>query len=508
MVTTLDLLELEAALQESENIQKNILSSRDYFHGVQEVYLTARQMDYLGLHGDDNTFRLNVCRTIVTTLSNELNLIGFRTNEQGEKKPVAEWLQGVYQKNKLTSLQDTVHESALSDSETFTIVEWEPEDAYPRILHNIRWTGDLPDDPLQYGVVAVYENNDPNQRMLFAAKQWYESASNIRGTLTTIKRRTVYYPDRIERYIWEGGAWRPFTEEGEEFPLPWVDGAGKPLGIPVEHFKNKGLRSEHWDAIPMQDAINKTLVDILAAEDLTGFKSFFGFNIPPTTDGKEPAADGSNIRKIGPGQLNTTSRLPSEASLQVIEGSDMTPMVNTLTQLILYTAQMTDTPASRFIATAAIASAETLKEQDKQLRRKAQDRRGLFGDAWVSVMDMCRKIENMNNPSALLDESVEIIPIWETSESLDEIERKRTVLGIPQEQAWLEAGYSDEAIAKMKQAPDYKLQFEKALWEGATSATQNIPLETYLRRAGVPDKEIKEIQDAIANQSGLPLTGL
>lgn len=506
MATILELTELEAALLESEEIQRNILMSRDYFNGIQEVYLTTRQKDYLGLHGDANMFRYNVCRTIVTAVSNKLNLIGFTTNEEGDKKPVAEWLAKVYKLNKLDALQDTVHEAALSDGETFTIVQWHTDAAFPKILHNIRWTGDIADDPLKYGVVMFYENDDPSQDRLVAVKKWWESDRSMLTMLNKSQRRTLYYPDVIIRQKWNGGAWVNITDEEPE--IIWRDKSGAPLGIAATHFKNKGLRSEHWDAIPMQDAINKTLVDVLAATDLTGFKSFFGFNIPPTTDGKEPDSSGSNLRKIGPGQLNTTSRSPSEASLQVIEGTDMSPMLNTLTQFVLMTAQMTDTPASKFIVTAAIASDKTQKEQNDGLDAKVNDRRGLFGDAWVDVMNLCRKIENVNNPSAQLDESVEIIPMWYTSESLDEIERKIITLGISQEQAWKEAGYTSETIELMKQSPEYKMKFETALWAGAAQATQNIPLETYLRRAGLAEADIAQIKADIDGQSGIPITNL
>jgi hypothetical protein len=183
-------------------------------------------------------------------------------------------------------------------------------------------------------------------------------------------------------------------------------------------------------------------------------------------------------------------------------------MVNFLTQLILYSAQITDTPASKFIATAAVSSAETIKEQDKQLQRKADDRRDLFGNTWIEVLNVARRVQNKYDPANRIDESVEIIPIWSNAKSLSDIAEKRTTINLPIEQAWAEAGYTTEQIAAMQKMPSYRLQFESQLWQGATAATQNIPLETYLRRAGVPEDEIKSIKSDIENQTGIPSTGL
>lgn len=509
MVTTLDLSQMEFMVQEQLELQKNILLARNYYDGIQTVVLSARAMEFLGMH-KENTFKLNVCRTIVTAVSNELNLIGFDTNEkvkEGEVKvkKQAQWAAEIFDKNKLASLQDSVHEFALSDCETFVIVEWDGEEKFPRMIHNQRFIDtEVGGDGM--GVWMVYENGDPNQKPLYAVKQWIETEFS-NGTPVSNTRRTVYFPDRIERWVFKNGIWEHFEEEGKEWPIPWKDKQGEPLGIPVFHFKNKSLNAEHWDAIPMQDAINKTLVDILAAGDLTAFKSFFGIGFYPTIDGKEPNADGSNVMKMGPGQFNGTMNAPGEAEFHEVEGADVTPMVNTLTQLILITAQITDTPVSRFITTAAIASADTIKAQESQLKKKAIDRRDLFSTPWSGAMAMGRKLQNLYTTDGF-DEAVQFISLWKNSESLDELAQKRETLGIPQEQLWLEAGYTADQISIMKATPEYRVKYEAELWEGATAATQNIPLETYLRRAGVPEEEIKQILKDIENQSGVPTTDL
>jgi hypothetical protein len=519
--TTLELLEIESTLEEIRAHQEAVLLARNYYNGKQDVYLNARALEYLGLH-KENPFRFNICRTIVLSLAQELNLLGFGTDEEDDpesqeeaSKPVSEWAARVFAENKIDSLQDTIHESAFSDSESFVIVEWDPIEERPKLIYNPYFVDpDAGGDGM--GVYMIYENDDPEQRPIAAVKRWIERIpAGPNMTPLSRLRATIYYPDHIERWVFENnGVWEHFIEEtgqinedGEAVSIDWSipnkDGAGEPLGIPVFHFKNKGLRPEHWDAIPMQDATNKTLVDILAAGDLTAFQSFFGFGFFPTTDGQSPKSDGSNLMKMGPAQFNGTTKKPGDASLQVITGQDSTFLMNQLKDTVLLTAQITDTPASKFVVTAAIASDKTIKEQERGLRKKAKNRRGLFSDPWVGVFDMARKLSNLFG-AAGLSEEVSIFPLWDHTETLEELSQKKDALEIPIEQLWREAGYTETQIESMKNAPSFRVEFERRLWEGANAASLNgIPLEHYLERAGLPKDEIAAIVKAIGNQSGV-----
>lgn len=508
IVSPLELAQLEGILLNDEEEQISIYLARRYFKGDQDVYLNDRALEFLGIH-KSNQFRLNICRTIVTSLSEELNLIGFDTNEkpkEGAPKPLSVWARALFVQNKGDSLQDLVHEGAIAESESFIIVEWDPVEEYTRWIHNQRFIStDSGGDGM--GVWMIYENDDLNQRPRAAVKQWIET--EYRGsTPYSVTRRTIYFPDRIERWIFDNGLWDRFFVDGEEWPLPWLDGSGAPLGIPVFHFYNKGRRPEHWDAIPMQDGINKTLVDAYAAGDLTAFKTFFGIGFYPTTDGKAPDSTGSNVFRMGPAQWNGTMRPASEASLQVIEGSDVGPFYEAIKDQVLFTAQITETPASRFVVTAQVASADTIKEQDRSLKKKGADRRGLFGVPWAGVVSMSRKLTNLNSSSGL-DEEIRFRPIWEHTETLDTLAQKKDTLEIPIEQIWREVGYTEEQIEAMKTAPSYRVAFEKALWEGWNQVSlSGIPLRIYLERVGLPAKEIDIIEQAIENQSAEPAVDL
>src|SRR5690349_12508830 len=176
MATLLQLTELEAIIEEQNTQMESVQLARDYFNGKQVVALTNGAIDFLGIH-DKDTFRLNICRTIVTALSAELNLLGIDTTEPRDsdgKRPLAEWAAEVYRRNKLDSLQDDTHEGAIADSESFILVEWDDLESRPRLIYHSRFVStDAGGDG--DGIYFIYENNDPNQRPRVAVKQWIET---------------------------------------------------------------------------------------------------------------------------------------------------------------------------------------------------------------------------------------------------------------------------------------------------------------------------------------------
>jgi hypothetical protein len=524
--TTLDMIYLEAVMGTIAGDHRNIVLARAYHEGFQPVYMNERSREYLDLHVE-NQFHVNICRVIVNVLRDELTVVGFDTAEKPDKEGVKEqaaWFWEMWGKNKMDVISTQTHEYALRDRESFIILDWDEAIKFPSLTLHERytlleanaWQGRWPAlsqsmrDRLHgtgAGVWMVYENDDPNQKPRFAVKQWTQESVRD-GRVRFDQRRTIYYPDRIERWILDGG-WKHYLKDGEteeSWPQKWVDKKGKPLGIPVIHFKNENLTPEHWDAIPLQDVVNKTMVDILGAADLTGFRSFFAFGWYPTTDGETPRADGSNWIKFGPGQINGSMKGADQASVTPVDGADPTPLMDILKDVAVIAAQITSTPASKFVTTAAIASSETLKEQDRALKRKATNRKMIFGDAWEECMLMARRIANAFS-SAILDENVEVEAIWKASENFaDLIDEK--ALGVPVETIWAEMGKTPDQIATMKQTLEYRIAFEKALWEGAAAATQSIPLSVYLKRVGLSDKDIKAITAGIAGDEAIPPTGL
>jgi len=254
-----------------------------------------------------------------------------------------------------------------------------------------------------------------------------------------------------------GGEWAQFGEDGQAWPVRWVDVAGKPLGIPVIHFRNPALRSELWNAFYVQDAVNKTALDLLAAGDTAGFRILFAHGWIPTTDGKAAASDGSNLLKIAPGQIIGSSA--ADAALDTIEPTDLVKLESVLDGWIMRLAQVTGTPVSRFQMTKQIAAEGTLKQQDAKLVAKVEDRQVTFGNAWEDCLNVARRMANTFG-AAGLDEEAQIESQWnpaavrDESAELERIALKREKLQVPLFQVWQEAGYSPEQIDKMLASPE------------------------------------------------------
>lgn len=517
---TIQMSYLDAQTRATLERHKDILLARAYHEGIQPIYLTDRQKEYLDLHAD-NQFCLNVTRLVTTALCDELNVVGFETGEiaddNGAKKQ-AQWFWDVWNKNRMDARQSDVHEKTVSESESFIVLDWDDVEKYPVMVFHERytdanaeaWEGRWTDLNIEtqegmrgtgQGVWMIYENNDPNQKQLAAVQQWSESNFDENGKIEIRLRRTIYYPERIERYFYnERGEW----EEMENSPRAWIGKDRKPLGIPVIHFKNKNMRPEAWDAIPPQDAINKTWVDILGSADLSGYPLFILLGLYPTTDGKPPAADGSNVWSVGPAQmLGNAGVKAGEASVTKYEGSDPTPLMETLKDQIMFVAQITGTPASRFITTAQVSSSDTLKEQERELRKRAYNRQILFGDAWEDCMLMARRIANAFG-NAGLDESVTVETVWKSLNTIDDLKNEQT-LGVPTESLWVQMGKSPDQIAAMKATEEYRIKREKAIWDGYSAASANgVTVQAYLKRIGLDEKEIAEITADMGAESVPP----
>lgn len=432
---------LEAFDAADNERNKEVVAARQYHEGIQGVQLTDRLKEFLDLKSLSAGFRMNVCRNVVTALTERLMVSGFDC----EDSTSLDWYDRIWKESKLDAIQEEVHEIALRDGEAFVIVDY--EDDGPVFVPHYRFIPTDTDGGDGYGCRVFYEQDDPNQPAQLALKQWLE-----RDFDEFFERRNLYYPNRIEKYTRGAGTadWTLMSTE------PWVDAVGDPLGIAVVHFKNKDLRPEALDAISMQDAINKSLIDLLTAADITAFRIFVALGFIPTIDGKAPADDRSNWWVLTPGEVVGTTKAPGDASFTAIEPSDLSSLQELTHQLVLWMAMVSNTPVTRFVSTKLIASDETLKEQEGPLLARVQGCQTRFGDSWAECLTMAARLHNsFSDADVQVDLEAALQPIWTEPMSRSQSERldlllKKQSLGIPQEQLWREAGYSQSQIEQMR----------------------------------------------------------
>ena len=405
--TGIDMIQLSylAWLEGQSNEQfSRYVKYREYYDGDQATCLTKRLRAFLNVDNDAD-FNLNACPIVVDSLAEKLKVEGF-TTETDKKQPetFAEW----WKHNRMDGQQGVVHLAAVRDGDTYVLVEWDNEKGIPIFTQENAHDG-------YEGMHVIY--SDERRRIpLLAVKRW-----TITSGMNVLTRRTnIYYADRIEKYsdMGTGQAWQPFYEEGSDvWPIPWTeDGleSGVPLGLPVFHFRNKDQGasygvSELDNVTPGQDALNKTVVDLLGAADTTGFQMLTATGVPET-----------DKYTVGPGILLRSSS--ESASFGSIPPGDLAGLMALKDSWFADIAKITRTPTSFFQLTGAIAAAGTLKEQRSGLDAKAEDRQVTFGNAWEDVMAFARHIANVFG-SAGMDEALLIVATWTDVEEPTDLER-------------------------------------------------------------------------------------
>ena len=475
---------LQAESNEEADYQLSIQQARDYDDGRQFVALTERLREFLG--GDTandaedyKRLRLNICRIILAAVVDRLIVAGFDTDETPQEqpavdergqpttkliKPVAAWAWNLWQRNRMDAKQRRVHEAALRDSESFVIVDWDNGSKRARFTPHVRFvdvSGATGAD-VGEGCRAFYRNDDSDQDLLFVTKRWTEVMHTAHGTRNTRQRLTVYLPHEIRKYAGFPGAWKPTQDaDSEPWPIPWLDKAGQPLGIPVAHFvSSAGMEaSEAW---PIQNAINKAFVDLMTESDMAAFRILLAFGWKPVDSTGAPLS-------ITPGTWMGTEK--TGATAQEISGSDLSSFINLIESLMLWAAQTTDTPTSRFITTKQVASEGTQKEQNSALLTKARNRQSELANGWTHAMYMAMRLENTYGAGGL-DEQAFITTTFEPLEARDEmaeLERAqlRQALGMPISIIAKELGLTPEQTSDWEEAAEQRAAQALALAQAA-----------------------------------------
>jgi hypothetical protein len=470
------LAQIVALSQDDQEYQYDVQQQRDYYAGRQFIQLTERLRAFLGgqigvTDKDFKRIRLNIFRTVVNAVVERLIVAKVVTDEPGIEeplkdefgrvvtgadglpqagvvKPTANWAGRTWLHNRMDARQRGMYMTTLRDSESFVLVTWDNDASVARFVPHPRYIlssagGD------GYGCTAAYQNNDPEQPLLFVTKRWTET-TYPNGSRLDIERLTIYFPDRIEKYSGMDGAWSPFRDAGDSaWPLPWTHPkTGAPLGIPIVHLRSTA-GFEAGEAIGPQNAINKTMIDLLAAADLTAFQILIAM-------GWEPVDSDGNPLPIEPGTWIGTTNPDGKAV--VIPGANLTNISEQVYNWIQWAAMATDTPASRFTMSRQVAAEGTLKEQNVSLLNKCRMRQGELGIGVADMFVIARGLHNAFFSAPALDEDVTISVEWEPIESRDEdAELARAVLkvdklAIPLAQVWSELGYTEVQIAQWEAA--------------------------------------------------------
>jgi len=369
-------MSIDAWVSDQGAIADKVALFRSYADGDHRASLTAEMRTLLRISSDAtlDQFNDNYMDVIIQTMVDRLNV----SRIEADTEAGTEWVDGVLDANRFDGIQQDVHQAAVRDGHTYVMVSYDEEAGRVVLTPEPAYDG-------SYGMLSIHDTTGSAVPDV-AIKVWQTTTTSLADTV----RLNVYYPDRVEKYASDGsGGLRRYTVEGEPWPAPWVDRAGDPLGVPVVKFANRPEtytdqgRSEIEDAIPLQDALNRTLYSMVMAAELSAFQIRYLFGMKP------PSA-------VTPGMW-IYSDVPQNAGdhpyqIGVLPVGDLSQYINMARWLTSEMGKITRTPSPEFMGTDD-ASGEALKQREVGLLGKVRRFQVKGGNAWEDVLRMAYRVQ-------------------------------------------------------------------------------------------------------------------
>lgn len=374
-------------------------------------------------------FADNWCDLIVDSVVERLRVDGFRigTNDPVAEGDEAAWQ--IWQANGMDAESNMAHLESVKLGSAYVL-------AGPGLSAT--------DPALQvlsaYEAIVATDPAQPRDR-LAALRTWRDEV----GT----ERATLYLPDRI--YWWarskDSEPWEPDLGSGRN-PLRTVQVV--PLAN-TPSLRHRQGRSEIDRVIPLQDAVNKLVADMIVASEYAAFRQRWatGVEIPndPTTG--LPMTDQ---------YLSAVSRMftvpAPDAKFGDFEVTDLSNYVNAVEMLIQHVAAQTRTPPHYLLGqSGAFPSGESLKATETGLVAKVRRKQLVLGEAWEDAMRLAFLVAG--DTARATDPQCEVI--WRDPESVSEAERvdalvKMATLGVPHPVLWERWGASPQEVQRWLEA--------------------------------------------------------
>ena len=401
--------------------------ARQYYGGEHDTALTDRLKKFLPPR---LAFRDNFMNVVVDGLAERLTVMGFDSGDE----ELSEWAWNLWQANRMDYTQVVVHTEAIMVGDSYLLCDWDDKAQRPR------WTQ-------QMAEMILPHYNEVTREIDWASKKWVQRPE-IGGEPET--RLNIYYPDRVEKYIARGGVWRQYQDEADEvWPVPWVTSNGEPLGIPLVHFKNRPMggdfgQSEILNVIPMQDLLNKSLIDLTMIMDTLAFPQRYTLNVN----------HGASRLDILPGSVTEFHSEYDGGSVGQWTAATVDGPLRTIETLVQHIAGTTRTPQHLFQVVGGMPSGEALKTAESGLVQKAKQRMVNFGNSWEDCIMMALRIQAAFGTAAVDLGDTIISTTWDDPETRNEQShleslKSKAELGVTRHQLWREMGYTQEQIDQM-----------------------------------------------------------
>jgi hypothetical protein len=427
------------------NRRPHLARLRAYYDGEHPLGFASRKfLETFG--GLFNAFADNWCELIVEAVEERLNVRGFRIDPKVQATDDDAW--AIWQRNELDAQSKLAHSEALISGVAYATVWFSGEDRQSEITVASPGECTVATDPRR-------------QRRRRAALRIYKDDWGYEHV-------ELFLPDDV--YVLRS----PTTRNGDEVVQPeqamWipddsVDGAvdgwmPNPLGVvPVVELPNKprlginprfgcAARSELAPVIPLQDAVNKLIADLLVTSEDAALPMRYGTGIQvdmdPITKQLIPPA------WTKPGAKAAVIEDPA-ARFGSLPAADLTHFVSAIGMIVQHVASISRTPPHYLNASADRLSGESIKAAETGLVAKVRGKMLHFGEGWEDVMRLAGEIEgNAGLAKAELAETVWTDPESRTEgEHIDAVIKQRSI-GVPDEILQEKAGFTPAEVARIK----------------------------------------------------------
>jgi Phage portal protein, SPP1 Gp6-like len=416
-------------------------------------------------------FAENVCPGVVDALNDRLTVTGFVTDRAELVKEEApsqmpsmpggppmparvklttkddegERAWDIWKRNRMDQRSTAVHEESLLMGDSYVIV-WPDEEMQAAI-----WPQCAEEINIQY---------DKNtHKILRASKAWWDDLEN--------KWYLNIYTDL--------GIWKyESTEKSNTLSFPQRDSLFSQVDfvpniygrVPVFSFHNRtemqyGV-SELKDIVPVQDALNKSDVDLLVAMEFASFKQRYIIGMETEIDEQTGEPVDAVSKNYGVDRL---LGIPDpEAKVGQFDATDLGQFLRVQDKFWASVAKISGTPLHYFlITTGDFPSGEAMKSAEARFIKRITDHQTSYGNVWEDVIKFAMTIdESSTDPEMVLKTMWSDASPRSDAELADTAVKKRAV-GVPRSQLLREFGYDEEQVDRFLDESDAETVAKAAL---------------------------------------------
>ena len=414
----------------------------NYYNGEQDLaFATQRFQDHYG--GLFKELSVNICGVIVQAMVERMKPQGLSVptdDPDGPQRAYDEDAWAMWQRNGLDSHVQEHHSVTATTGYGYMTVWGDAED---RAVITV-------EDPLQ--MIVAYSSATPRTRAA-ALKRWIDE-------WTGYEFATLYLPDSIHRFRSETQASLLNGTYSSQVDVTWVprgdeDSAvvDNPLGVvPVVEYLNDPTvrgegRSEIASIIPIQDAINKLVCDMILASEFAAYPQRWAVGLEPVKD------ENGKIQKPFEAALERVWTMANkDGKFGQFAPADLTNYVKAKESLLQDAAFQSRTPRHYFTQSGQSPSGDALKSSETGLVAKVKDREVGLGESHEEVLRIGYLVEGKREKANAWDAEIKWKdPEYRTEGELTDAVIKQHQAGlIPWEYAVDRLGYSPQDIEKMR----------------------------------------------------------